>query len=292
MSERRDQPQEQPAGSERLEWQAGKQAHRYLSDNAAEAYDASYANSNFSTGLYMAYELDTIDRAVALVGAAGGTAIDLGCGTGRDTFHFYQNFDQVTGYDFSQNMITVANRNRDQHDAATVNFIQRDVDAERLAGISDVSVDFINSGFGMGSFIEDLDGLLGDVRRVLRPGGIFTISFYNSDALVNQVEELDWTPSLSARVDREKGSLHVNFNGNEYDIAARPYSMQEAKELLGKHLTVEELSSFPTLSSLLPNKLFNNPKIRELARLVDYDIRFNESVGGGPYITAICRKAV
>lgn len=209
---------------------------------------------------------------------------------GGDSFHFFKYFDQVTGYDFSPKMINLANRNRTKIGATNLQFVLRDIDAEHLTGIPDESADFINSGFGMGSFIEDLDGLIEDVGRVLRPGGVFTVSFYNSDALVNQIEDLDWVPSLSARIGTQKGVLHVNFNGNEYDIAAKPYSMQEAKDILNRHLVVEEISSFPTISSLLPNKIFNNPEVRKLAKLIDYSIRLNEDISGGPYVTAICRK--
>jgi len=47
------------------------------------------------------------------------------------------------------------------------------------------AVSFVNTGFGMGSFVQSPETLFREVRRVLQPGGIAIFSFYNSEALVN-----------------------------------------------------------------------------------------------------------
>lgn len=278
-----------------LDWDLGKDNHLKLSERAAEQYDTDYANTNYSTGLYMRYELDIIDKAIGLLDvrdAAARTALDLGCGTGRDAFHFNQRFSRVVGYDFSPSMIRVAERNRQVRSVNNVPFIQKDIDTDFLNDNPDSSIVFINSGFGMGSFIRNIGGLLADINRVLRPGGIFTVSFYTAASIVNDLPDLLWTPSLSAKIDAQKGSLHVNFDGNEFDVAARAYTMQEVHGIIGQHLDVQEVASFPTLSALLPNKAFESPRIKRLVELIDYNLRLNEDVAGGAYITAICKKKI
>lgn len=278
-----------------LDWDQGKSNHLKLSERAAKEYDEGYANANFSTGLYMNYELAVIDRAISLIETPSTEriALDLGCGTGRDALHFREGFKHVVGYDFSPAMLDVAEGKRKEEGIENVTFIRKDIDAEQLSDIPAASVDFINTGFGMGSFIQNLDALLADVYRVLKPGGTFTISFYNADAIVNELHDLPWTPSLSARIDPEKGTLHVNFGGDEYDIAARAYTTREARDIIGHHLQIEEVATFPTLSAVLPNEVFrNSERMRRLATIVDDQIRLNEDIAGGPYITAICKKGV
>lgn len=281
--------------TETLDWNQGKGNHLKLSERAAEEYDTSYANANYSTGLYMCYELDIIDKAIGLLDTRGTdtrTALDLGCGTGRDSFHFNQRFSKVIGYDFSPSMVRVAERNRQARGIDNVTFVQKDIDTDFLNDNPDDSVAFINSGFGMGSFIQNIDGLLTDINRVLRPGGVFTVSFYNANPIVNELPDYLWRPSLSATIDAKKGSLHVNFDGNEFDVAAKAYTMQEVRGIVGRHLDVQEVASFPTLAALLPNKTFESPRIKRLVELIDYNLRSNEDIAGGAYITAICKKRV
>lgn len=174
-------------------WTIGKQRHKELSNKSAEEYDKIYAASNFATGSYMEYELEVINRTIeSLDKNRRRIALDLGCGTGRDAFYFHRHFDQVRGYDFSSEMIKVAQKKKLHKSAGNIQFVVRDLEEDLLTDVSNSSISFINSGFGMGSFVRELSPLLREVKRVLEPSGVFLISFYNKQSLVVQIDSLEW----------------------------------------------------------------------------------------------------
>src|SRR3972149_7696457 len=93
------------------DWIKGKEQHLALSAAAADLYDELYEHANFATGSYMHYELEMISKYMAQAPSLS-LAIDLGCGTGRDSFLLSKQFDQVYGYDFSPEMIRVATKSK------------------------------------------------------------------------------------------------------------------------------------------------------------------------------------
>jgi len=273
------------------DWKQNKQEHIRLSDKAADEYDKLYAASNFATGSYMDYELKIIDRAIELIDKHHRhIAYDLGCGTGRDSLYFNKHFTQVHGYDFSPEMIRVANRKKINKPAGNLHFILRDLEEDLLTDTQNATITFVNSGFGMGSFVEELSLLLREIRRILEPSGVFVISFYNRESLVVQLDSIEWTPSLAAKLDSATGYLKVNFKGEQFNIPVRAYTIKEVREMLGSYFDIVEISTFPTLSSLFPNSLFQSEKARQLCTFVDDELRLNDQIAGGPYIVAVCRK--
>src|SRR4051812_4803924 len=107
-------------------WRSGKRRHQTLSDNAASHYDAIYGTANFATSMYMRYELEVIAEAEKLA-STHDIALDLGCGTGRDTTELSKYFAQVYGYDFSEAMISVANANKYRGSIGNVSFAVADI---------------------------------------------------------------------------------------------------------------------------------------------------------------------
>jgi prolyl-tRNA editing enzyme YbaK/EbsC (Cys-tRNA(Pro) deacylase) len=116
------------------------------------------------------------------------------------------------------------------------------------------------------------------------------VSFYNRESLVVQLDHIEWTPSLAARFDPNTGLLKVNFKGEEFNIPVRAYTVKEVREILNSYFDIVEISTFPTLSSLFPNSLFDSEKAKQLCTFVDNELRLNEQIAGGPYIVAVCRK--
>jgi prolyl-tRNA editing enzyme YbaK/EbsC (Cys-tRNA(Pro) deacylase)/ubiquinone/menaquinone biosynthesis C-methylase UbiE len=270
-------------------WEERKLEHLALSDAAAEHYDALYENANFATGSYMRYELETIEKVVPQA-PSKNLAIDLGCGTGRDSFVLARHFNQVYGYDFSQEMIKVAERNKLNRGVGNVGFEVLDIEDNPLP-LRNGSVSFVNTAFGMGSFVKNPETLFREVRRVLQPRGIAVFSFYNVDALVNHLN-LEWRPALAARVVEGEDALQVDFEGRLYTIAARPYTIKEiAKKLEGNfRQPLNEITTFPTLSALFPQTLFLNNKARELCTKVDQLLATNLDIAAGPYIVVVCQR--
>jgi Cys-tRNA(Pro)/Cys-tRNA(Cys) deacylase len=268
-------------------WQNRKSEHIALSDAAAEKYDDFYSNSNFATGSYMDYEHRIINETIRLA-RSRSLALDLGCGTGRHTFLLARHFDHVCGYDFSARMLAVAERYKLRRRSGNCLFQRLDIEQERLP-VDDGSVAFVNTGFGMGSFLESPESLFREIRRVLHPGGVAIFSFYNREALVNRID-LIWTPALAARAKPETDSLQVNFEGRCYDIPAKSYTVHDIKGRLDGNFIVHGITTFPTLSALFPQELFVSEHARKLCVQVDELLAHNIEIAAGPYIVAVCIK--
>lgn len=270
-----------------VDWDEGRRAHLELSEVAAATYDELYSDSNFATGSYMQYEIDVLER-WAHQAPDHDQAVDLGCGTGRDSFVLAKRFEQVYAYDFSPNMIESANRNKLARNAGNVLFEVRDVEREML-DIPSASISFANSAFGMGSFIENIEPFFCEVKRILKTQGLATFSFYNANALVNQLN-LQWRPALAARAKQDEEKLVVDFDGQVFEIAARAYTPTEIKHKLEGVFDLLSLSTFPTLSALFPQELFEHESARTLCTNVDQLLAENLEVAAGPYIVAVVRR--
>lgn len=268
-------------------WEVGKQEHLNLSAVAADHYDELYEKANFATGSYMRYELDTIGKFISSA-PSSSIAVDLGCGTGRDSFLIAKHFTQVYAYDFSPEMIRVANKNKIRKRAGNILFETKDIEDGPLSIVNE-SIPFVNSAFGMGSFIKTPETLFREVRRILQPKGISVFSFYNSESLVNQLE-LDWRPALAARPVPGEHALDVDFDGTKYRISARAYTVKEIERKLRGNFKIIEITTFPTLSSLFPQSLFKNDIARQLCTRVDQLLSNNLDIAAGPYIIAVCQK--
>ena len=189
-------------------------------------------------------------------------------------------------------MIFFAEKNKLHKRVGNASFQVLDIEEHELPWSTN-SIPFINTAFGMGSFVQNLERLYREVKRVLQPGGIAIFSFYNSDALVNKLE-LQWQPALAARVVEGEDCLEVNFEGNQYKIAARAYSVKDIKKKItnsfgGSNLI--EITTFPTLSALFPQELFINDTTKELCTRVDTLLANNLDIAAGPYIVAVCKKS-
>jgi ubiquinone/menaquinone biosynthesis C-methylase UbiE len=111
------------------------------------------------------------DRALFdLIGPLDGArVVDIACGQGRITRELARRGAQVVGVDLSSALVDRA-RHQEHDDRLGIAYVNRDAaSTDLLAGESfDVAV----SNFGL-SDIDDLDGALATVQRLLRPGGRF-----------------------------------------------------------------------------------------------------------------------
>ncbi|MBE0429341.1 MAG: bifunctional demethylmenaquinone methyltransferase/2-methoxy-6-polyprenyl-1,4-benzoquinol methylase UbiE [Thermoleophilia bacterium] len=108
--------------------------------------------------------------AVARTGLqTGGRALDVCCGTGDLAFALYDAVGpagEVTGIDFSQRMLEVANRKARTRDRP-VNFRWGDATALEF---EDDRFDAVTVGFGVRN-IKDIGKAFSEMARVVRPGG-------------------------------------------------------------------------------------------------------------------------
>jgi demethylmenaquinone methyltransferase/2-methoxy-6-polyprenyl-1,4-benzoquinol methylase len=101
---------------------------------------------------------------VALSGARPGLrALDLACGTGDIAFALAAHGADVTGLDITHRMLQIA---RAKGTAA------RFVTGDMLAlPFRDEAFDIVTTGYGLRN-VPDLARAIGEMRRVLRPGGV------------------------------------------------------------------------------------------------------------------------
>jgi len=144
--------------------QARAERIRQMFDQVAARYDAR--NRLFSVDRDRAWRRRAARRAGL---RAGQTALDLCTGTGRlahELLAFTGPSGRVIGVDFSPGMLEMARRREPR-----VEFRLGDV--TRLSE-ADASVDAVTIGFGLRNLV-DRDAALGEMFRVLRPGGRLVI---------------------------------------------------------------------------------------------------------------------
>jgi demethylmenaquinone methyltransferase/2-methoxy-6-polyprenyl-1,4-benzoquinol methylase len=151
-------------GSEQFATQVNR-----MFDRIAGHYDAM--NSVMTAGLHHRWRQRTAARAEL---REGDTALDVCCGTGDlalELARYVGATGRVVGCDFSQPMLDLARAKSVQRWATTVRFEY--ADALQLP-YEDETFDAVTVGFGVRN-LADLDRGLGEMTRVLKPGGRMVI---------------------------------------------------------------------------------------------------------------------
>ncbi len=139
------------------------------------------------------------------------TVIDLGCGTGFFSDVLAKRYKQVIGLDLSKDMLSYTKENRDQH----INLVN--ANAMSLP-FQDNCLDVIYSNLVI-QWCQPLTTLLAEIKRVLKPGGIFIVSTLTDGTLFE-------LKSSWAQVDDEKHvidfksaeELAVDFQSVEMEV--------------------------------------------------------------------------
>jgi demethylmenaquinone methyltransferase/2-methoxy-6-polyprenyl-1,4-benzoquinol methylase len=132
------------------------EAVRGMFDRIAPVYDAM--NRVMTAGLDVRWRR----RAVAKVVWPGDRVLDACCGTGDFAIEAERRGGRVVGLDFSERMLERARRK-----SGTIEWVRGDALALPFA---DGEFDAATVGFGVRN-LADLERGLGELRRVLRPGG-------------------------------------------------------------------------------------------------------------------------
>jgi 2-polyprenyl-6-hydroxyphenyl methylase/3-demethylubiquinone-9 3-methyltransferase len=134
-----------------------------------DALAPTYAEAHGPAERLLAYRLRVIWRLLA--GVPHGTLLEIGCGTAIHLLALAGGFDRAIGTDASPAMVEAARRLA----AATrpgVSISIRVDPAEELTTIADLSADAVVC-VGALEHMQDKERVVGQVRRVLRPGGRF-----------------------------------------------------------------------------------------------------------------------
>lgn len=271
-----------------------KLSHILLSDEAAPTYDDSYGKSSFGTNTYMALEDRVLADQIELC-AERLSAVELGCGTGRHTFSLAGKFKVVDGYDFSAKMIEIAeSRLKEAYEIdalspamgdKSLQFHTRDVE---MFPPNHENIDLIAGLFGMGSFVEDVDALLGYCHSSLKQNGRVILSFYNSAAVV-YTEPPPWRFSaLSAELVGDADELHVKLNPTTaFRIYCKAWTPEVIRRKMRAYFEDVQVLTVPKASAIFPRD-YPSPDSKLAGDLIRIEkmALFDESFLLGPYILA------
>jgi ubiquinone/menaquinone biosynthesis C-methylase UbiE len=141
---------------------------------------------------------------------SGMEMLDIGVGAGRTAHHFAPKVKRYVGTDISQAMISACGRTFGDEDKAS--FAVSDV---RKMEFPDASFDFVMFSFNGLDCITHDERLvaLQEIRRVLRPEGIFFFSAHNLGS-VHKFTEIDrTTPKRFLRTVRKSTRFKLNNAG-------------------------------------------------------------------------------
>jgi len=138
-------------------------------DKTSEAYQAA---CEIPVDIHYGPGSPNEDELKLLGDVAGKHVLELGCGGGQCSVAFALRGARVTGIDFAEGQLAFARKLAAGH-GAEVEFLQHDV--RDLSPFADDSRDVVFSAFAL-MYLDDRPRVFREVRRVLKPGGIFAFS--------------------------------------------------------------------------------------------------------------------
>lgn len=139
-------------------------------------------------------------------GMDGKVVVDYGCGPGHDLIGFAVHSEpaRLIGMDVSPTSLAEAKARLELH-GKTAEFLQISTQDTPLP-LEDASVDYVHCS-GVLMLVPDPVKLLGEFRRILKPGGEFRLMIYNRDSL--------WFHLYVAYIVRLEYGLYANLSLEE-----------------------------------------------------------------------------
>lgn len=140
----------------------------------SEYYDLLYRDKDYQT------EVDYVDQLIKKINPEAKTILDLGCGTGIHAYLLAKKGYMITGVDFSEEMINLANeKKRSDYKSCenSLTFYHADIRDIKLEQKFDVVI----SLFHVISYInenEDLKKVFSNIKNSLLPNGVFICDFW------------------------------------------------------------------------------------------------------------------
>jgi ubiquinone/menaquinone biosynthesis C-methylase UbiE len=176
----------------------------------------------------------------------GDTVIDLGSGAGNDCFiarRITGEKGKVIGIDFTEQMITLANKNTGQLGYNNVEFRQGDI--EQMP-VSTESADVVVSNCVL-NLVPDKEAVFLEIFRVLKPGAHFSISDIVLDgelpAKWKEVAEL-YAGCVSGAIQKEDYLSKIEEAGFKNIIIQKAKPIMLPDSIMNEYLSPEEINSF------------------------------------------------
>lgn len=176
----------------------------------------------------------------------GDTVLDLGSGAGNDCFvarHEAGPEGKVIGVDFTPSMIKKARANADKLGFNNVEFREGDIDD---MPVSDGSVDVVVSNCVL-NLVPNKPKVIGEIMRVLKPGGHFSIS---DIVLVGELpDELRrdaemYAGCVAGAIQKDDYLGMIASTGFEEITVQKEKTIQIPDDILDKYLNEEQMESF------------------------------------------------
>lgn len=154
--------------------------------------------------------------------------LDLGCGTGRFSFHFEkENPLSVLGVDISEHMLNIA-KEKALKKGSKVQFIQGDISDPGIYRTGKFDFIFSSTTF---HYVEDLKGLFSNIYSALDDGGICIVSLmhpvYTAQYPVDKKGEFpsddDWVVRYLDKSKRAYVQPWIEFNDNINNFLSMSY---------------------------------------------------------------------
>lgn len=261
--------QESEEDNSDADWKFYREELLRLTKAVVSDYDEAYTRESFGTKIYLDFEKKQIDNLINNLDDYQ-LALDLGCATGAKSIMLANSFQRVVGYDISPQMIEQAKLKLREENDINKRISFELVDLEIGIPQEDNSVSLVLMNFGTGSDINNIDKLLEETHRVLRPGGKFLFSFYNANSLLLKLGFLPWPTSLAAMIDTDKQCLEVHFKKELFLIYAKPYTCEELEQLFShNNLSINNLFTHPSFSAILPEDILTTETFKSYADLTE-----------------------
>ena len=152
------------------------------------------------------------ERELKILGSdfAGKEVLEIACGGGQSAAYLATRGARVTGVDFSSEQLAHA-RALAEAKKLHVRFIESNV--EDLSMLADSSIDIAFSAYALG-FVEDIRRTFSEIRRVLRPGGLFAFSWMSPLYAITRDGSLELKRSYFDR----SPIIFTDQNGTEVDF--------------------------------------------------------------------------
>jgi len=141
----------------------------------------------------------------------GKDVLEVACGGGQSAVWLVEQGAKVTGVDFSSEQLAHA-QTLARSKKVRIRFIESNV--EDLSMLENSSFDIAFSAYALG-FVEDIRRTFREVRRVLRPGGLFAFSWQSPMYTITEEGTLDLKRSYFDRrpiISHDASGTEVDFH--------------------------------------------------------------------------------
>ena len=169
--------------------------------------------------------------------------LEVGCGSGLDAIEFANNGAIVTAVDITDNAIQQTMQNSIE---AGINITVMPTLQSQFLPFPNDSFDCVYS-FGVLHHIPDVEVMLEEIHRVLKPGGTFMGMVYNKDSLLfaysivylHGIKDRKYLDSFSlATIDKLTAQYSERIENCPY---TKVYTKEEARELFGNYFKEIEI---------------------------------------------------